>query len=395
MLRTGAGNQREIAAAILKILESGPHHRPSSLLMAETGPDPWPLPLTPSVDTGGAATPNPPDDVRTTARPSAGSRVGGGSVWDRWVAGARGLVFSGLNRLIESLRAEYRSRAGLVELSAQVGAHSIAYLDRPLARSRPAVLLLHGFCGDKDLWLWFAAEFPAAEFRLIIPDLPGFGDSSRIDEEQYDVRAQSHRIVEFATSVGAEQFHIVGNSMGGNIAGRIAIDWPERVLSLTLMDALGAGSPVLSDTGQMILQGQNPLLLTSVDQFETFLHLIFVKPPPLPAFVLKHLAEKIVQHKEFNRKVFFDLAANDDDLTSELGHILAPTLVLWGAQDRVIDVSASDLFENGINNSERVILQECGHVPLAEQPEASAGAVLTFIRNLAPTAVIQTSLNNT
>lgn len=302
------------------------------------------------------------------------------SVMGRWLSKARGYVSKGLNRLIDLKRADYRRQAGLTERKIQVGTHQISYLDRVPgdALALPVVMLLHGFCGDKDMWVLFAIHL-SKSWRLIIPDLPGFGDSSRNPEEKYDCKTQSQRLFEFATALNIQKFHVVGSSMGGNIAGRMAIDSSERIDSLTLFDALGVGSPILSPVGQEMLVGRNPLLLESVDGFEDFIKLSFVNPPPMPAFVMRHLAQKIVLHRDFNRKVFIDLANFSDELTNELSNVRCKTLIVWGDSDKIIDVSAASVFQTKIPQAQTAIVQNCGHVPMVEQPQHTAQILNEFI----------------
>jgi len=291
------------------------------------------------------------------------------------------------DRLIDFKRQDYRRQAGLTEERQMIGTHMIAYLARkPIDLNKPVIVLLHGFCGDKDMWIWFAIELSvlSERYRIIIPDLPGFGDSTRNMNESYDVVTQAERLNHFIDAVCplGTKIHLVGNSMGGNIAGRMVLNSPNKYASLTLMDSLGVGSPVMSLAGQRILAGENPLLLTSIDQFDDFVKLLFVVPPPLPSFAMKHLADKVVSNHEFNRKVFSDLSNKSDDLAPELITITIPTLIMWGDTDKVIDVSAAHLFHNLIHNSQLTILPNCGHVPMAEQPKPAAKLLSNFIQIL-------------
>lgn len=288
--------------------------------------------------------------------------------------------------MIELTRRQFRRMAHLSDFRINVSDasdFSIAYLDSNKSHPTP-VLMLHGFCGDKDLWVRFAGHLSHLAYRLIIPDLPGFGDSSRCFTELYDCKTQAQRMFAFMTALKIDKFHVVGSSMGGNIAGRMAIDHPERILSLTLIDALGVGSPKVSPVGLEILAGRNPLILALPEQFEPMIKWTFVKPPPMPGFIMRHLADKIIQHHDFNRKIFLDLANFNDELTSELHTIRAPTLVLWGDTDLIIDVSAAAVFQSKIPNCQTQILSECGHLPMTEQPQAAALILANFLANARP-----------
>ena len=93
-----------------------------------------------------------------------------------------------------------------------------------------------GSGADKDNWDRFAKRLTGS-YRVIAPDVPGFGDSSKIPGAKYDMQTQVMRVHEFVRAIGLKKFHIAGNSMGGLIAGMYAASYPEDVLTLGLFDA--------------------------------------------------------------------------------------------------------------------------------------------------------------
>jgi Predicted hydrolases or acyltransferases (alpha/beta hydrolase superfamily) len=102
----------------------------------------------------------------------------------------------------------------------------------------PTIVLLHGFADSKDVWLEVAKPL-SAHFHLIIPDLPGWGDSSRVAGASYDVDAQAARLQQFVQALGLQRFVLVGHSLGGAIAGVYAAEHPGHVAELALVDAFG------------------------------------------------------------------------------------------------------------------------------------------------------------
>jgi len=266
-----------------------------------------------------------------------------------------------------------------------VAGHRVVYLDR--GEGEP-MLLVHGFGADKDNWTFLAANIPDA-YRVIALDLPGFGESQRRDDQSYDVRAQVERLLAFADALHLERFHLAGNSMGGAISARFAIEHPDRVRSLFLLDSSGLVAPHPSELDRALAAGQNPLLVTSVDDFDRFLALGFVKPPDIPTFIKRYFAEQAVAHRPFNDKIFADVTRKRDVLASDLPKIAAPTLILWGAQDRIIDVSAAGLFQSAIPGARLSVLEQCGHAPMIEKPKETASDYLDFLASLTPPARAQ------
>jgi pimeloyl-ACP methyl ester carboxylesterase len=259
------------------------------------------------------------------------------------------------------------------------------------------LVLVHGFAADKDIWTLMAPHIPR-RFGLIVPDLPGFGDSSRRAEERYDVATQSRRLAAFLDLVGGSplgqvasgdgplgqirRLHVVASSMGGNIAARLAIDQPDRFASLTLIAPLGVVSPQPSDAERELANGRNPLLVENAADFDHLMDLVFAQPPDVLAqdFVRSYLARRAVADSRFAKHVFDDLQQHPDWFTpSDLAKIIVPTLLIWGDADRVIPAACGPLWRDQIPNARLEIMPGAGHVPMAERPLDTALTILSFL----------------
>jgi abhydrolase domain-containing protein 6 len=272
----------------------------------------------------------------------------------------------------------HRKDAHLSKKEMEVAGHHVVYLDRGAGEP---VLLIHGFGLDKDSWSVFSRFIPNG-YRVVVPDLPGFGESTHSDAASYDVRAQAARVLAIADALGLERFHLAGSSLGGNIAARIAIDHPERVRSLLLVDSGGVAAPHPTEFAQALAAGRNELLVATPSDFDRVLRLTFVKPPAIPGFIKRYLAEQAVAHRAFNQKVFGDVLARPDPLEADLARIQAPTLVMWCDRDIITDVSTADVLTAGIRGAQKVLLANCGHLPMLERPEESATLYLKFLTAL-------------
>jgi len=268
-----------------------------------------------------------------------------------------------------------RCRAGLDRKGVQVSDHMIAYLE---GGEGPAVVLLHGFGSEKDHWNRFAKHL-TPRYRVIIPDIPGFGESSKIPAASYDIKKQAARIEDFCAIMGLEKFHLAGNSMGGFIAGVVAAEIPGKILSLCLIDSSGVLSPRKSEFQLALQNGENPLLVNSVEGLDRMFALNFNTPPAVPMPVKIILTKKAIDSRAFNRKVERDRINHPLDLRPLLGRITAPVLIIWGDDDRVLDKSAIPVLQKGLARSTAVIIKDCGHVPLFEKPEETAKHYLYFL----------------
>jgi len=167
------------------------------------------------------------------------------------IALAVGAYFALPGLLVKWARESDRKVAGLQEKSLRVEDHEIVYLEG--GQGEP-ILMVHGFAANKDNWTRFA-KFVTPLYHVVALDLPGFGDSTCLENASYSIADQAMRLNQFADAVGLKKFHVVGNSMGGHIAGRCTVMFPERVLTLGLFDASGVTSPVPSEMAQRLAKG--------------------------------------------------------------------------------------------------------------------------------------------
>jgi pimeloyl-ACP methyl ester carboxylesterase len=240
--------------------------------------------------------------------------------------------------------------------------------------------MVHGFAANKDNWSRFA-KFITPAYHVVALDLPGFGDSTCLENASYSIADQAKRLAQFANSAGLKKFHIVGNSMGGHIAGRYAVMFPETVLSLGLFDAAGVKSPTPSEMATRLSKGEpNPLIAGSTEEFDRLLKFVFFKPPEIPGFAKKLLVEEAVRHQPSNQRISKQILADMGALEPDLPKIKAHTLVLWGDHDRVLDVSSVKVFEKGLPNGATVIMKDCGHLPMIERPQEAAEHYLAFLK---------------
>lgn len=240
--------------------------------------------------------------------------------------------------------------------------------------------MLHGFGGSKDNWPRFAKYF-TPNYRVIIPDLPGFGDSSKPQDAKYNIMSQVERLNLFAKELKLTKFHIVGNSMGGSIAGNYAVTYPEMVKTLALFDSAGVVSPIKSERALLLEKGINPLVVKEVNEYDKLLEINFYKPFPIPSLIKKYLAKQAMQAAPLNEKIFNDISNTDlTVLEGKLNKIKAPTLIVWGASDKVIHVSSVPIFEKNIKNAKSAIIKECGHLPMMEKPQETASIYQEFLK---------------
>jgi len=271
-----------------------------------------------------------------------------------------------------------RSKAGLIKKEIKIDDHNIVYLE---GGKGPTILLLHGYTGNKDNWTLFA-PYLTKDYHVVIPDIPGYGDSSMIEAASYDLSSQMSRLHKFAQALELKKFHIVGNSMGGFFAGTYAVRYPDEVISLGLFNAAGVKSLEKSIVMKMAEKGENPLVLKDASDLPRLMDLVFVKQPTLPYPIVKVMINTSLANRKFYEKERKELFADLFSLEKDLPKIKAQTLILWGEQDKIIDVSSVPVFEKGLKNHKTVIIKDCGHVPMIEKPQETAAHYIDFIKGI-------------
>ena len=268
-----------------------------------------------------------------------------------------------------------RRSADLVKKEVQVDNHKLVYLDGGKGET---VVLLHGFGGNKDMWTGFAKYLES--YHLVIPDLPGFGESSQVPADNYGAESQVKRIDRFVEVLKLDKFHMAGNSMGGSLAAIYGAKHPDKVLTLILSAPAGATSQKKSEAILQLEKGNNTLLARSIEDYDKLAALIFVKRPAIPDSFKNIIAADFIAHTDFNQKIWNDFQPFHFSLAPFLSQIQAPVLILWGDQDRMLDAGGVGFLEKNLKNYKTVIMKDIGHVPMMERPEEAAKAYVSFMK---------------
>jgi pimeloyl-ACP methyl ester carboxylesterase len=255
-------------------------------------------------------------------------------------------------------------------------------------RTDPAPLvLLHGTGASLHTWQGWAERLRARR-RVITFDLPGFGLTGPFagDYARDDYRADklARFTLDFLDALHVQRFAIGGNSLGGEVAWRVAALAPARVDSLILVDASGydlvpervpagfklARIPVFNRIGEF---------LTPRTLVEDSLRSVYADPSRVDAALVDRYFEMLM--REGNRRALaLRLQQMPGDLAPErIRTLRLPTLILWGAQDHLNPSANAERFHHDIAGSQLVVLPNLGHVPQEEDPSTSVAPVRAFL----------------
>jgi pimeloyl-ACP methyl ester carboxylesterase len=271
-----------------------------------------------------------------------------------------------------------RSKAGLTKKEIKIDDHNIVYLE---GGKGPTILLLHGYTANKDDWTSFAV-YLTKDYHVVIPDIPGYGESSKLMDSSYDLSHQISRLHKFTGALKLKNFHIAGNSMGGFFAGTYAVRYPDEIISVGLFDAAGVMSSEKSVITKILEKGENPFELKDSSDMSRVMKLVFVNPPSLPYPLKKVMVQTALANRKIYEKELKEINPDILSLEKELPNIKAQTLILWGDQDKILDVSSVPVFEKGLKNHKTVIIKDCGHLPMLEKPKETATQYIDFIKGI-------------
>ncbi len=293
------------------------------------------------------------------------------------MAGCSGIKYS----LYEKAMNHELGKAGLELKTIEAGGKTISLLENDRGDNKPTIVLVHGFAASKENWILFAA-YLTDTYHVVAMDLPGHGDSVKDFNLQYDFCDQVVYVNEILTYLNIKKFHMAGNSMGGAISSLYAVAYPEQVASLFLIDPAGVYRYDCELT-RRLAEGENPLIVTCDEDFYELIDFALEEKPFIPWPVSSVMAEKSAANEAINRKMFKDFyGGHGCSFDDEIQKITAPTIILWGAEDRIIHVDNASVFNQLIPNSQVVVLEGVGHAPMIEVPEKSSKIYMDFISSL-------------
>ena len=162
-----------------------------------------------------------------------------------------------------------RRSADLVKKEVQVDGRRIVYLEGGKGET---IILLHGFGANKDAWTAFAKYLKG--YHLVIPDIPGFGESAQVPTYRYDLDTQVGRIQHFVEVLELDTFHVAGNSLGGAYAAAYTAAHPDKVLTIALINTAGAPSPNKSEFVMQLEKGNNLFIIRNTEDYNKLMDLI-------------------------------------------------------------------------------------------------------------------------
>ena len=256
------------------------------------------------------------------------------------------------------------------------------------AGTGPPLVLLHG-AGDNALdWRWVMPAL-AATHRVYAPDLPGSPDSAR-PAADYSPGFFERFVAGFLDALDIERAAMVGNSLGGLVALRLALSAPARVTALVLVDSAGLGravNPVFTSVNVPGLsEAAMPLWRTPIGAYQRAwgrAALLFARPGSVPREWLAEqrrlaLSPGYLEAHLTALRAQVSPGGQREVLVDQLSLLKVPTLVVWGARDRVFPESQARDAAARLHEGSLAVIPDCGHMPHVECPDLFVAALDEF-----------------
>jgi pimeloyl-ACP methyl ester carboxylesterase len=250
----------------------------------------------------------------------------------------------------------------------------------------PVMILIHGFASSNLVWSKVLLELAEQGFRVIAPDLLGYGYSAKPRDLEYTIGRQAKMVVGLMEDLGIERASIVGSSYGGAVAATIALDHPSMVEKLALVGAVTNnrptrymlmrlfGSPVIGDVLSPLVVGSRRLLRMRMKR----VYDRHAWPMDERRVQARHLP---LRTRGTHRAIIRTVRRWDAERISRDAHLITqPTLVVWGDRDREVPLADAHNLQAEIPNAQLKVFRECGHLPHEEYPEEFVEVITRFLR---------------
>jgi 4,5:9,10-diseco-3-hydroxy-5,9,17-trioxoandrosta-1(10),2-diene-4-oate hydrolase len=251
----------------------------------------------------------------------------------------------------------------------------------------PVMICIHGGGPGANSWSTFTSnvdEF-ARDHRVLFVDLPQFGKSAKIALEGPQLTTLAAIMNDFMTELKIDTAAFVGNSFGGQVAIKLAIDFPHRVSHLVV---LGSAPVIHSIFAPMPVEGVKLIGAyyreggPSLEKMRAILSTLLFDQSRLTDAMVRERYEASIDPEILELKK--GPPPQRQDLTSEFGRVAAPTLVVWGMDDRAGALDVGLLMVRAFQNAQMHIFSKCGHWAQVEHAREFNDLVLAFIKPRGP-----------
>lgn len=234
--------------------------------------------------------------------------------------------------------------------------------------SEDNLLLLHGLFGALSNFQGIISHF-SGQYNVVVPILPIF----ELPIRKVSVTGLVDYVVSFVEEKGYKNVNVLGNSLGGHIALLYALAKPERINSIILTGSSGLFESAMGTSFPK--RGDYDFIKTKTEG-------TFYRPEVATKELVDEVFDIVNDRNKAIRVIATAKSAVRHNLGDKLHQIKAPTLLIWGKQDQITPAFVGEKFEELIDDAKLIFIDECGHAPMMEYPEAFNKHLETFLKGV-------------
>ena len=238
------------------------------------------------------------------------------------------------------------------------------------------VVLVHGLGSRAEDWANLMQQLKQAGFHVYVIDLLGYGRSARPANASYSIPEEAQYVEEFLAQRGLQKVNLVGWSMGGWVAMRVALDQPARIARLVLCDSAG-----IRFEPSFTMFDFEP---TTVPAVQHLYRMLMPQPAAVPDFLARDMVRKFKELNWVVDRSARSMFRGDDLLDGKLGDLRMPTLILWGKQDHLIPLATGVSIHQQIPQSVLEIYDGCGHLAPGQCAARIGPRLIDFLKGEEP-----------
>ena len=279
-----------------------------------------------------------------------------------------------------------RRRNGIKQRKMRCGEITIAY-DEAGSRDLPTLVCLPGFASTKDHFINLTAEL-CSDFHVVVPDLPGFGCSSKPQGAIYSLQQYGRWFQKFFERLrvtGSGPTHFLGNSLGGAIGLEMALNRGYEFRSMALI----APGGIMPGASHEPSNGGNPFSTSDMRSYDAFANRLTSQSKSISPAIKAYVAGQFTENKEWFERIMGDLPRTTEPrkadcsfmesaFNNRLHEIQCPTMVAWGQDDDLLPPQLGRFAAEQIPDSHFELLSGNGHCPHIEAPRRLAKSYRTF-----------------
>jgi pimeloyl-ACP methyl ester carboxylesterase len=282
---------------------------------------------------------------------------------------------------VEELKKKYaNAESEFVEIDGM----QVHFRDQGLATDTLPIVLIHGTGASLHTWEGWVSELKN-EHRIITLDLPAYGLTGPNQTGDYSQEFYVSFMEKFLSKLNINRCILGGNSLGGGITWAYALEHPERVSKMILVDA--GGYPMVSKSVPIAFQVARVPILKNLFKYilphsiiEKSLQNVYVHDDRIMPELIERYYD--MASREGNRKAFLDRmnVSVKNDKYLKIKTLTMPTLILWGEKDGLIPTDVAEKFHQDLPKDTMVILKDLGHTPMEEDPKKTVSIVQDFLK---------------